>query len=205
MRKIFSLLIAMAVVASAFLFNASRAQAAGLISFLDGRFVWGKGVVFLFEASGVKNKDLKGANIFAGSDYHKLHCSFNKEEGRIVCVASGALTEFAGETGVVYLAGQIFYVTMPTMGLQPGDSGTESEDEACSEEDEECEESEDPGDPVNPPPACASPQVVGADFEFVDGEDVATTVFVPCETTGEVSGNATGCCLVPKVGKPSKL
>jgi len=194
-KKIFSLLIAMAVVASAFLFNASRAQAAGLISFLDGHFVWGKGVVFLFEASGIKNKDLKGANIFAGSVHHKLHCSFNKEEGRIVCVATGALTEFAGETGVVYLAGQIFYVTMPTMGLQPGASGTESEDEACSEEDEECEESEDPGepgDPGNPPPACTSPQVLGADVEFVDGEDVATTVFVPGETTGEVSANATG-------------
>jgi hypothetical protein len=194
MKKVFSLLIAIVVLASAFSFSASKAQAAGLITFADGRFVWGKGIVFLFDASGIKNKDLKGANIFAGSDYHKLYCSFNKEEGRIVCVVSGGLTEFAGQTGVIYLAGQIFYVTIPDRALH---SGTDSEDETCSEEDEECEEPENPGepggpgDPGNPPEACIPPDVLGADVEFVDGEDVATTEFVPGETMAEVSANAT--------------
>ena len=59
MKKIFSLLIAIVVVASAFSFSASKAQAAGLITFADGRFIWGKGIVFQFDASEVKNKDLK--------------------------------------------------------------------------------------------------------------------------------------------------
>ncbi len=182
MKKIFSLLIAIVVLVSAFSFSASKPQAAGLITFADGRFVWGKGIVFLFDASEIKNKDLKGANIFAGSDYHIE---------QIVCVVSGGLTEFAGETGVIYLAGQIFYVTIPDRALH---SGTDSEDETCPEEDEECEEPEDPGDPGdpgNPPEACIPPEVLGADVEFVDGEDVATTEFVPGETMAEVSANAT--------------
>jgi len=63
MKKIFSLLIAIVVLASAFSFSAGQAQAAGLITFADGRFVWGKGIVFLFDVSEIKNKDLK-AQIF---------------------------------------------------------------------------------------------------------------------------------------------
>jgi len=195
MKKFFSLLIAIVVLVSAFSFSASKAQAAGLITFADGRFIWGKGIVFQFDASEVKNKDLKGANIFAGSDYHKMYCSYNDDTEKIVCVLSGGLTEFAGQTGVIYLSGQIFYVTMPAMGLPPGDSGTVSEDETCPEYDEECEEEEEPGDPGgdpggDPPAACTAPQVVGADVEFVDGEDVATTVFVPGDSTAAVDANA---------------
>jgi len=123
-----------------------------------------------------------------------MYCSYNEDEGRIVCVVSSGLTEYAGQTGVIYLAGQIFYVTIPDRALH---SGTDPEDETCSEEDEECEEPEDPGDPGgpgdpgNPPEACIPPEVLGADVEFVDGEDVATTEFVPGETTAEVSANAT--------------
>jgi len=64
MQGIFSLLITIVLLASAFSFGASKAQAAGIITFADGRFVWGKGVVFVFGASEIKNKDLKGANIF---------------------------------------------------------------------------------------------------------------------------------------------
>ena len=127
MKKIYSLLIAIVVLVSAFSFSASKAQAASLITFADGRFVWGKGIVFLFDASEIKNKDLKGANIFAGSDYHKMYCSFNEDIEQIVCVVSGGLTEFAGQTGVIYLAGQIFYVTIPDRALHSGDSSTDDE------------------------------------------------------------------------------
>src|SRR6188474_552280 len=125
MKKFFSLLIAIVILVSAFSFSASKAQAAGLITLIDGRFVWGKGVVFVFEASGYKNKDLKGASIFAGSNDHNLSCSSNKEEGTVVCVATAGLTQYAGETGVIYLAGQIFYVIIPDMGPQLEDSGTD--------------------------------------------------------------------------------
>ena len=100
--------------------------------------------------SEVKNKDLKGANIFAGSDYHKMYCSYNDDTEKIVCVLSGGLTEFAGQTGIIYLAGQVFYVTIPDKGLPPGHSGTGSDDETCPEDDEECEEEEGPRDPGDP-------------------------------------------------------
>jgi hypothetical protein len=200
MKKFFSLLIAIVVVTSAFSLSASRAQAAGLITFADGRFIWGKGIVFQFDASEVKNKDLKGANIFAGSDYHKMYCSYNDDTEKIVCVVGGGLTEFAGQTGVIYLAGQIFYVTIPNMGLQPGDSGTNPDDESCEEPDEEgCEDPGgpsdpgnpgDPGDPGVPPPACIPPEVLGADVDFVDGEDVTTQLFVPGDSLAGVSANA---------------
>jgi hypothetical protein len=93
------------VLASTFLFSAIRAQAAGLVFYVNGRFIWGKGVVFIFEGSDLQNKDVNGANIFTGSDYNKLSCSLNKEEGRIVCVSPGLLAQFAGPTGIVYLAG----------------------------------------------------------------------------------------------------
>ena len=136
MKKVSSFLIALVVLISAFLSSASSAQAAGVISYLDGRFIWGKGIVFLFEAEGYKAKDLKNANIFAGSDYHKLHCSINKEMGRIVCVASGGLTEFADQAGVIYLAGQVFYVTIPDKGIRHGLPGP---DEVCPDPGEEGE------------------------------------------------------------------
>ena len=189
MKKIFSLLTAIVVLASAFSFSASKAQAAGLITFADGRFVWGKGIVFLFDASEIKNKDLKGANIFAGSDYHKMYCSFNEDIEQIVCVVSSGLTEFAGQTGVIYLAGQIFYVTIPDRALHSGDPSTD--DESCDELDEElCEDPGDPGNPGNPPEACIPPDVLGADVEFEDSEGF-TTLFVPGETLQEVTANAT--------------
>lgn len=54
MKKIVSLLLSVFVLASTFLFSANRAQAAGLVSYVDGRFIWGKGMVFVFEGSGFK-------------------------------------------------------------------------------------------------------------------------------------------------------
>lgn len=222
MKRFFSFLIAVVVLVSAFLSSAGKAQAAGVISYLDGRYIWGKGIVFLFEADGYKAKDLKNANIFAGSDYHKLHCSISQEEAKIVCVASGGLTEFADQVGVIYLAGQIFYITIPDMGVRH--SGAE---EGCPEPDEEGEEGEEercadpgdpgdpgnpgdpgdpgnpgdpggPGDPGDPPPACTEPQILGADVEFVDGEDVSTIVFVPGDTLSAVQANATAMLFGPE-------
>ncbi len=113
MKQFLSWLIAIVVLVSAFSSSASKAQAAGLMTYMDGRFVPGKGVVFIFEPSDHKYKDLKGASIFAGSNDHKLSCSFNDDEETVVCVVNGGITKYAGQTGVIYLAGQIFYVTIP--------------------------------------------------------------------------------------------
>jgi hypothetical protein len=48
---------------STFLTAVSSAEAAGMITYLDGRYVWGKGIVFVFDAPGYRNKDVRNANI----------------------------------------------------------------------------------------------------------------------------------------------
>jgi len=163
MKKFLSLLMAVVVLLSMFLFSASKAQAAGLITYKGGLFVWGKGVVFVFEASGIRNKDVKNASIFAGSNFHDLYCSVNKAEGKIVCVARGELTEYAGQTGIIHLAGQIFYVTIPGRPFR----------EASGEE-----------------PACAEGSVLGADVTFEDVDGQFFTEFISGDTSDEVSAAA---------------
>jgi hypothetical protein len=110
MRKAISIVI---ILVSLLSFRPGRAQAAGIITYQGGQFVLGKGIVFVFTGSGFRNRDLKNANIFAGSNFHHLSCSINKGDAKIVCVVRGGLTEFAGETAIIYLGRQIFYVTVP--------------------------------------------------------------------------------------------
>ena len=61
--------------------------------------------------------------MFVGSNFHDLSCTVNKERTRIVCVGGGNLTEFAGQTGIIHLAGQLFYVTIPDRVLPPAEEG----------------------------------------------------------------------------------
>lgn len=113
MKRILLVLMAVVLLATVFGFDTGQANAASLITYVDGRYVWGKGIVFVFKADGFKNRDVRGATIFAGSNFHDLGCTVNKEADLIVCVLRGGLTEYAGETGIIYLGGQIFYVTIP--------------------------------------------------------------------------------------------
>ena len=110
MKKVFSVIL---ILVSLLSFRLNTALAAGIITYQGGHFVLGKGISFVFKGSGFRNKDLRNANIFVGSNYHRLACNVNKDDGRIVCVARGALTEYGGETGIIYLGGQVFYVKMP--------------------------------------------------------------------------------------------
>lgn len=112
MRRVFSLLMA-AIVFLLVFGTAGTARAAGTLTYIESRFVWGKGVVFVFEAEGFKNKELKGAILFVESNDYKLSCWVNKDEGKVICVASGGLTQYAGETGVITLAGRSFTVIIP--------------------------------------------------------------------------------------------
>ena len=157
--------MAFIVLVSTLWVSAGSAGAAGVIAYVDGRFVWGKGVVFVFDASGYRNKDMKNTGIFAGSNFHDLYCTVNKIEEKIVCVARGSLTEFAGQTGVIYLAGQIFYVTIP--------------DRIFPEE-----------TTVEPPLICEEPEVLGASVTFQVSEGFSFTDFVPGDTLQEVQDRA---------------
>lgn len=163
MKKVFSLAMVMFILVSMLLISAGSAQAAGLITYRGGLFVWGKGVVFVFDGSNIRNKDVKGASIFAGSNMHGLACSVNKDDGRIVCVARGGLTEFAGQTAIIYLGGQVFYVTMP---------GKPSEVAGAAGDETGCE------------------GVLGADVTFEDIDGLFSTEFVEGDTIGEVKAAA---------------
>jgi hypothetical protein len=113
MKRFISLGMLLIVLAAALGIPAGAAKADGFIVYEGAQFVVGTGIVFTFEGEAFRSRDFKGANIFVGSDFYDLYCWVRKGETRIVCVASGGLTEFAGQTGVIYLAGQIFYVTIP--------------------------------------------------------------------------------------------
>lgn len=161
MKKIFLLLMTVAVFGSALGLQVSRAKAEGYITYEGGQFVWGTGIVFTFDAEGFRNKDLKNATIYVGSDYYDLYCWVRKEEGKILCVAVGGLTEFAGKTGIIYLGGQIFYVIIPHKA----------------------------GAPVDESLTCPQGQVPGADV-LVDTGDGYATYFVPGNTLADVESLA---------------
>lgn len=125
MRKLLSLVLAIGVFISTFGVTAGKAGAAGLITYQGGLFVWGKGIVFVFDASSYRNKDVRNASIFVGSNFHDLGCTVNRDDSRVICVLRGGLTQHAGEIGVIYLGGQIFYVTIPDRTLPDEIAGEE--------------------------------------------------------------------------------
>ena len=112
-------LITISVFLSTLAFQAGHVKAATPITYADGRFMWGEGVVFIFEATGYRTRDVRDTTIFVGSNFHELGCKVNKEKTRIVCIGRGGLTEYAGQTGIIHLAGQLFNVTFYYAEGQP--------------------------------------------------------------------------------------
>lgn len=106
-----------AIFVSAFFLSTMRAGAAGIIEYRGGVFTWGKGIAFVFDATGYRNRDVRNASIYVGSNFYDLHCTVNKKEKKIVCVTGAGLTRYSGQTGVIHLAGQMFYVTIPYRNL----------------------------------------------------------------------------------------
>lgn len=162
MKRVFSFLMALTVLLSAFAWTGA-AQAAGSLTYIGSKYVWGKGVVFVFEGSGLKNKDLKGATLFVGSNEYKLSCSVNKQAGKVVCVAGGGLTKYAGDIGFATLAGQSFAVTIPGRTLP------ETKNTSLS---------------------CPEGTVPGADVTFFTSEETTTMFFVTGSTSGAVRNSA---------------
>lgn len=165
MKKLFFALMAVAVLLSALGLQVGSAKAEGYITYENGQFVRGTGIVFTFDAEGFRNKDLKNATIYVGSDYYDLYCWVRKEEGKILCVAVGGLTEFAGETGIIYLGGQIFYVIIPARAGAPADEGG--------------------GVPI-----CEQGEVLGANYMVDFGSGYDGPYFVPGGTLAEADSQA---------------
>ncbi len=166
MKKIISFTMAVVILACTLWFSTGSATAAGTITYLGARFVWGKGVVFIFEASGYRNRDVKGATLSIGSSSFDVHCTVNKKAGKIICVAGGGLTQYTGQTGILYLAGHAFYVVIPARPLLPSGSGSAV--------------------PLSCPPGTEP----GADVTFLTGGGDHHTEFIPGATLGEVSQQA---------------
>ena len=110
MKKFLYVVMLAMLLVSVLGFSAKTTSAAGLIEFVDARLVSGKGVVYIFAAEGLRNKDVRGAEIWAGSNLYDLGCTVKKQAGLIICVVGGDITPFAGQTAVIFLCGQIFYV-----------------------------------------------------------------------------------------------
>lgn len=162
MKKVSLLLAALAIVASALGLQASRAQAAGSITYASSAYVEGKGIVYVFDATGFRNKDVKGASIYVGSDFYDLFCWVTKDKEQIVCNAQGGLTQFAGQTAILYFAGHIFYVSVPAAGAPKEEAS---------------------------PLICPEGLVLGADV-MVDFDGDIETYFVPGSTLAEVQSQA---------------
>lgn len=163
MKKVLSLIV---VLVSLLSLSPIQAKAAGLITYAGGLFVPGKGIVYVFKASGFRKRNIKNASIFAGSNFHKLSCTVNVDDKKIVCVAGGGLSdEYGGETGIIHLAGQIFYVTIPYR-IERKDTDEESES------------------------GCGEPEVLGAVVQFEDTDGSSFTEFIPGDTLEDVEGAA---------------
>lgn len=160
MKRFLLLSMAFALFVSA---GVSRVQAADWITYESSAYVEGKGIVYIFSAAGHRNKDVKGASIYVGSDFYDLFCWVTTDQEHIVCNAQGGLTQFAGQTAVIYLAGQIFYVTVPSRGAPKEDTG---------------------------PLECPDGLVPGADVMVDFGDGPEGPYFVPGSTLAEVQAQA---------------
>jgi len=164
MKKIFLGLMALAVFISVLGMQVGQAKAEGYITYEGAQYVVGTGIVFTFSAEGYRNRDLKDATLLLNSDFYDLYCWVRKEEGKILCVAWGSLTEFAGDTGIIFLGGQIFYVIIPNKHGIP-DNGAQT-------------------------PTCGQGEVLGAEYMVDFGSGFDGPYFVPGDTLGEADVQA---------------
>lgn len=116
MKKIFSFVMVIFILASALAFNVSAVRADSSPILTDVHFVAGKGIVFVFDKNGarVRAPNLKNSTLYLNGNSYPLACKVNKEEDTIVCTVRGGLTEFAGDQGSVSLLGLLYSVIIPS-------------------------------------------------------------------------------------------
>lgn len=165
MKKFFFVFAILVVFVSTLGLQATRAQAEGTVTYERMNYVEGKGIVYVFLASGFSNKEVKaGTSIYVNGEFYDLFCWVTSDKEHIVCNAQGGLTQFAKQTAVITLLGQTFYVTIPHGHARL------VEDSA--------------------PLVCEDGQTLGADVFFDDGDGYTGTEFVPGDTLAEVQSRA---------------
>lgn len=118
MKKVFSFVMAVAVIATALGISVGSVSAAG-----------SSVVLYL---PGVTQQELKNASMFVNSEYHKVECTLkDAETGKVVCHVPG---KYAGESVQIFLSGQVFSATVSAVRTGNGKS-TDGEEEAltCTE------------------------------------------------------------------------
>ena len=163
MKKAFSFLMVIVILVSALMVTSGTASAdGGYITYKYADFIGSKGIVFIFDAPAGKN--LKDATIWVGSDFYDLFCVYKADEGKIKCVTYGGLTKFEGQTGIIHLAGQIFYVIIPGRDEAPQTTTITV--------------------------TCTFPEVTGAYVLFVVMEGAPQLYFIPGDTLQDVENQA---------------
>jgi len=71
------------------------------------------GIALLFHTSGLTRGDLNDRSFYAHSNYRNIYCNFVDDTTDVRCVVSKKLSNFAGESFHVTLAGFGFYDELP--------------------------------------------------------------------------------------------
>ena len=121
MKKILSSLLVLVLLTSVFVINVSKVSAASYPTLVYTHYVYGKGIVFVFDANGtnLRTPNLKGSTLYLHGNAYPLSCIVDKADGLIVCTARGGLTEFAGDQGSVSLLGRLYSVIIPGLPEVP--------------------------------------------------------------------------------------
>lgn len=105
-KKVGLILVLISIVA--LVFSTAAAPMDGkIVSFVGSHFIPGKGVVFIFEVSGITQADLNAASSPVGS----VDCNF-KDDGNVACTVKHA-NQYAGQSIPFNLAGYGFSVSVP--------------------------------------------------------------------------------------------
>jgi len=110
MKKHLSILVIVLAITAIFSSSVLAAPAAGTASLVSVSYNDG-GVVLIFETSGLKKSDLKGATLYAGSNWHEMYCTFVDNTTKVRCTVSKNMAgkgEFYAE-----LAGIGFWGVLP--------------------------------------------------------------------------------------------
>jgi hypothetical protein len=123
MKKFFPFCLIVVLAVSALLVSTGTASAAAMTV-----------VVYV---PGATAKSVQDASLFVNSEYHSVNCVLKDAEmGKVVCKVS---EKFASEGAVLYVAGQVAYLTLPDGPTNVNKSSDASQDSIT------CEEGQEPG------------------------------------------------------------